>query len=132
MSRLRDIRRKARTHLHNHMKVRALYVLRDFAPIPIFCRVHREYGANAIEGGARSGIGSLVDRQEARPSLVFMLSELEAAGIRPVRNAIVSVERGEAYRLDNAEAQHNITVRWFVTVITDRTELESLPIPEDE
>ncbi|MDO5646305.1 hypothetical protein [Paracoccus sp. (in: a-proteobacteria)] len=126
---IRDIRRRARMDLHEHMKVQALYLPPNGAPGLIHVRVHTKFHATSIEGGVRSGHGQMVSRQEADPCLIFMLDELHSAGITLAKNAIISVEYGEAYRLNNAEAPDDLTVKWFVTAITRREELMSLPVP---
>lgn len=128
---IRDIRRKARRELHTAMCVPAYYIPLTGAPVLLHVRDHTKFRVNAIEGAVRSGNGKLVDRQEMAPSIIFMRDEVVAAGVKLLRNGIVSVEPGEAYRLNNAEAPDDITVKWFVTAITDETELNGLPSPEN-
>ena len=127
---IRDIRRKARRELHDAMKVPAYYIPPTGAPVLLHVRDHTKFRVNAIEGAVRSGNGQMVDRQEMAPSIIFMRDEVAAAGITLVKNGIVSIERDEAYRLQNAEAPDDITVKWFVTAITHVTELAALPVPE--
>ena len=131
MQTIRDIKRKARRNLHDHMRVPAAYVLPGVAPVLLHVRDHTKFLANAIEGAVRSGNGQMVDRQEAAPSIVFMRDEVEMTGAVLLKNGIVSIERGEAYRLQNAEAPDDITVKWYVTQITRQDELDGLPLPED-
>lgn len=130
MPSIRDIRRKARRDLHQHMRVPALYVLPDVGPVLIHVRDHTKFHTNAIEGAVRSGSGQMVSRQEMEPSIIFMRDELAAAGVTLIKNGIISIEPGEAYRLNNAEAPDDITVKWFVTAITRKDELDALPAPE--
>lgn len=135
MQNIRDIRRKARTDLHMAMRVPALLCLPGvtpaFVPRLLHVRDHTKFRVNAIEGAVRSGNGQMVDRQEMAPSIIFMRSEVAATGITLMKNMIVSIERDEAYRLNNAEAPDDITVKWFVTAITNKAELDALPVPED-
>lgn len=128
---IRSIRRKARRDLHNALRVPAVYVPKVGAPVLVHVRDHTKFRVNAIEGAVRSGNGQMVDRQEMAPSIIFMRDELAELGITLLRGGIISVERNEAYRLDNAEAPDDITVKWFVTAISNVAELATLPLPED-
>ena len=128
---IRSIRRKARRDLHNALRVPAVYVPKTGTPVLVHVRDHTKFRVNAIEGAVRSGNGQMVDRQEMAPSIIFMRDELTDLGLTLIKGGIVSVEVGEAYRLDNAEAPDDITVKWFVTAITDKAKLAALPLPGD-
>lgn len=128
---IRAIRRKARGDLHNALRVPAVYVPLVGAAVPLHVRDHTKFRVNAIEGAVRSGSGAMVDRQEMAPSIIFMRAELADLGLTLIKGGIVSIEVDEAYRLDNAEAPDDITVKWFVTAITDKTKLATLPLPGD-
>ena len=128
---IRSIRRKARRDLHNALRVPAVYVPKVGDPVVVHVRDHTKFRVNAIEGAVRSGNGQMVDRQEMAPSIIFMRDELATLGITLLRGGIVSIERNEAYRLDNAEAPADITVKWCVTAINNVSELTNLPLPED-
>lgn len=128
MLNIRDIRRKARRDLHNAFKVPVVYIPRGGSPVVIFARDHTKFIVTAIEGAVRSGNGSMVGRREMAPSIIFMRDEIADLGIPLMKGGIISIERGEAYRLDNAEAPDDITVKWFVTAISDPRELDTLPI----
>lgn len=128
---IRDIRRKARRALHDAFKVAVLYIPRAGEPVLLHARDHTKFRVNAIEGAVRSGNGQMVGRQEMEPSIIFMRDELAEKGVMLIRGGIISIERGEAYALDNAEAPDDITVKWFVTAISNKAELDSLPVPED-
>lgn len=128
---IRSIRRKARRDLHNALRVPAVYVTKTGAPVLVHVRDHTKFRVNAIEGAVRSGNGQMVDRQEMAPSIIFMRDEIAALGITLLRGGIISIERNEAYRLDNSEAPDDITVKWFVTAISTVSELNALPLPED-
>lgn len=129
MADIRDIRRRARRALHDAFKVPVAYIPRTGAPVLLHARDHTKFHVNAIEGAVRSGNGAMVGRREMAPSIVFMRDELAANGIILVKGGIISVERGEAYRLDNAEAPDDITIKWFVTAISNLQELNALPLP---
>ena len=129
MPNIRDIRRKARRELHDAMRVPAYYIPLVGNPALLHVRDHTKFRVNAIEGAVRSGNGKMVDRQEMAPSIIFMRAEVAAAGLVLIKNGIISIEPGEAYRLQNAEAPDDITVKWFVTAITNEEELAGLPAP---
>lgn len=131
MASFRDIKRKARRVLHERLKVAAVYVPLTGSPVLLSARDHTKVRMNAIEGGVRSGSGQMAGRQETLGSIVFMLDEVAAAGVTLIRNGIVSIDTNEAYRLDNAEPADDISVKWFVRQITDKTELGALPVPAD-
>ena len=131
MSNIRDIRRAARRRLHDAFKVAVLYIPRVGGPVVLHARDHTKFRVNAIEGAVRSGNGQMVGRQEMEPSIIFMRDELAQKGVTLIRGGVISIERGEAYRLNNAEAPDDITVKWFVTAITDKAELDSLLLPGD-
>lgn len=128
---IRDIKRKARRELHDAFKVAVAYIPRAGSPALLHARDHTKFRVNAIEGAVRSGNGQMVARQEMEPSIIFMRDEVAAAGVTLVKGGIISIERNEAYRLDNAEAPDDITVKWFCTAITNVDELAELPTPDD-
>lgn len=126
MQSIRDIKRKARLDLHNVMRVEAFYLPTPSAdPVSIHVRVHAKWDAVAME---TSGTGKPVARQDRPTKLVFLQSELDAASITLQRKGIVSVEPGEAYVLDNAEAPDLLTVTWNVTQLRG-SDLDGLPVP---
>ncbi len=127
---IRSIRRKARRDLHNALRVPAVYIPRQGAPVLVHVRDHTKFRTNVIEG-VRAGGGQIADRQEAAPSIIFMRDELTSLGVTLLKSGVISVERNEAYRLDNAEAPDDITVKWFVTPITSVSELAGFVTPED-
>lgn len=127
MHNIRDIKRKARRDLHKAMSVPSLYVWKANEPKLLHVRDHTKFDVNRIEGAR--GTGQLVGQQEAVPSIVFMRDEIAAQAVTLLKGGVISIERGEAYRLDNAEPPDDITVRWFVSQITDEAELASLPVP---
>lgn len=127
---VRATRRKARRDLHNALRVPAVYIPLMGSPVLVHVRDHTKFRVNSIEG-VRSGNGAMVDRQESAPSIIFMRDELADLGLTLIKGGIVSIETDEAYRLDNAEAPDDITIKWFVTAITDKAKLATLPLPGD-
>lgn len=95
MAGLRDIKRQARRDLHNEMRVPVLYLSTPTAtPVPVGARVHSKFRALGDQPG--TSLNS-AEREEIVPRIIFFRSDLPA---EPVRGAIVSVEAGEAYRVD--------------------------------
>lgn len=129
MPSLRDIKRTARRRLHDALKVAALYIppTPGAAPVPLFVRVHTKWA-----GAGPAGAGDdAPERQEITPKILFMLDELSANGINLLKGGIVSIERGEAYALDNAEAPDLISVKWIVSQIQSPAKLAALPLPTE-
>ena len=127
MNHLRDIKRKARRDLHREMSVAAIYIAAPGDPgVPITVRVHTKFDALGIKDSDQG----LALRRESKPKLLFMRDEMTEKGITLKRAAVVSVEPGEAYKLDNADAPDDISVTFFVTVLT-ANEAAGLPIPEE-
>lgn len=94
MNSVRDIMRRARSHLHDRMRVGANYYATPTSqPLAITVRHHGKFDAI----GALPGTGSEqhVDRVEATPRVVIRSCNVT----QPRVNAIVCIEDGEAYRL---------------------------------
>lgn len=127
MASIRDIKRKARRDLHQHMQIPALYIAPGAEPVLLHVRVHTKWDATTMDSG--SGNGTLVSRQSIMPKILFMLDEVAAQGARLTRKGIVSVEAGEAYRLDNDEPEDDISVSYIVTALR-KSETEGLPVPD--
>lgn len=123
MASFRDIKRKARRDLHSVMRVPALYIATPTDdPVPVFVRVHQSF--NAL-GDVKGTNLSYAERQEITPRIVLMRDEVDA----PVRDAVISVEAGEAYRIDHVLPADDISVT--VEVIKMKTsETTGLPLPE--
>ncbi len=105
----RDIKRQARRDLHNALKVAALYFRDDEdgnlldTPALVHVRVHTKWEKAGDMAGTNL---SYAEVQEINPRVIFLVDEVAA----PVRNAIVSIAPGEAYRLDNVLPPDDITV----------------------
>lgn len=123
---IRDIKRQARRDLHDLARVPALYIPEDGHPgILVHVRPHTKFALLEMKG-AEAG---LAERRELQPKIIFMRDELEAKGIVLQRTEVISVEPGEAYMLDNADAPDDITVTYFVVAMTPQDAID-LPVPE--
>lgn len=102
----------------------ALYIATQGAtPIPVTVRVWTQFGAIG------KGIGRLAntnaDREEAKPKLIFSTDEITF-----VRNgAIVSVEPGEAYRVELAQPADDTSISAEVVRLS-AADTASLPTPD--
>lgn len=121
MASIREIKAKARRDLHQAMRVPALYILPGgVTPIPVSVRVHTQF----TEIGTLS-FSQFAERQETIPKIVFMRDEVD----RPTRNAIVSIDEGEAYRIDNVLPPDGISVTVEVVRLSEADTVD-LPVPE--
>lgn len=128
-NRFRELKRKARRDLHAHMEVPALYLLTPASiPLPCTVRIWTKWGALGQLAGRDAGWAELM---EAEPKIIFMVDQVP----NPRKNALVSIERGEAYRIDHADPADDITVvtkvvRLNPKVDTEKSILDALPVPE--
>lgn len=125
----RDIKRQARRDLHNTLKVAALYFRDDEdgnlldTPELVYVRVHTK----REKAGDMAGTNlSYAEVQEISPRIIFMVDEVAA----PVRNAIVSIAAGEAYRIDNTLPADDITVTAEATRMP-LAQTIGLPVPPE-
>jgi len=115
--------------LHREMEVPALYLLTPAsAPVPITVRAWTKWSLLGAMPGKGEGWAEM---QEASPKLVFMLDQ-----VRPRKNAIISIEAGEAYRVDTSAVPDDITVIAQCLRLDDKnpaekTILDNLPLPTD-
>jgi hypothetical protein len=96
MSRLRDIKRQVRGDLHLQAAVPALYIPVPNAT-PVACTVRVWLKSDEMTGAAAQEGSAMMTNPEDR--LRFDLAEFSAP-LR-VQTAVVSVEAGEAYRIDH-------------------------------
>ena len=127
MASFRDIKRKARSDVHKHMRVTALYIPPasiDAAQTPIPCtvRVHSKFAALGDMAGTNFGYA---ERSEILPRLLIWRAEIA----QPVRGAIVSVEEGEAYSIDFVEPHDDLSITATVKRLSAEKSL-GLPVPE--
>lgn len=122
--RVREAMRRGRRDLHREMSVPALYIpVPNATPIPTTVRTHDLPNANGKPGGRDDGYAQNAD---AKPRLIFLADDAPAL-IRV--NAIVSVEPGEAYRIQFVHPAHGITITADVTKLT-AAEAQGLPVPD--
>lgn len=118
---LRELRNRSRLSLHQHMMVLAYYIAGDEAPVPCSVRVHRRIAALGDVKGTSFGYAT---SYEPTPQIIFLASEISA----PARSAIVSVEPGEAYRIDNVQPRDGLTITTEVVQLSE-AEAAGLPWP---
>ena len=129
MPSIRDIKRKARRDLHARMRVAALYIAGPGeTPVLLHVRIHTKWDAASMDAG--TGNGTMVSRQSIMPKILFMLDEVAEEGARLRKKGVISIEPGEAYRLDNDEPRDDISVSWIVSALR-KEEAEGLPVPGD-
>lgn len=122
MSRFRDIKRQARRDVHAELYVPAVYIpVPNATPVPCTVRVHRKREDPMADAGMPGSAQMVVSEDRIR----FFLPDLPA--IRRV-NAIVSVEAGEAYRI---EFLYPADDEWQFARVVPLTAAEAtgLPVP---
>lgn len=124
MAGIRDIKRAARQRLHTAMAVPALYIpVQGATPVPCTVRFHTKFGAL----GQLNRDPEWAERAEAEPKIVFLASEVPAPR---TKTAVVSVEPGEAYRIENSDPVDDagfILARVTKLPVNQTT---GLPVPE--
>ena len=117
---LRDIKTKARSALHEAMKVPAYY-FSAVGETPISCnvRVHSKFRAL----GDISTMSGLAERMDETPRLVFLVSE-----VVPVNKSFVTISATEGYQVDHLEPDDGITVTAIVSRLSS-AKLASLTYP---
>lgn len=130
MATLREIKRKAKRKLHDIMLVPALYLLPNPVgspspyqdPVPVNVRVHSKFKLNGDQVGTNF---NSAERHEDIPQIVFDRFQISM----PARGAVISIEQGEAYRIDNVKPSDDD----FITARCTRLRLAEtvgLPLPE--
>jgi hypothetical protein len=124
MASFRDIKRRARTDVQRHLCVRALYLASiDAVPVPCFVRVHTKFQALGDMKGTNF---NYAEYEDITPRIILWREEIP----QPVRNAIISVEAGEAYYLDNVLPPDDLTITATVAKLDDDDpKLTMLPVP---
>ncbi len=121
----REILRKGRRDLHDHMKVPALYIAYDGAtPIPMYVRDFTKFEDTGDMGSRNKGYATFA---QITPRIIFMRNTLEDAR----HGAIFSIAPGEAYRVERTDPQNDITRTADVTPLSDE-EMVDLPVPDDD
>jgi hypothetical protein len=121
----RDIKREARRDLHRELEVPALYIATSGdTPVPVTIRIHSKWDALGDQKGTSF---NSAERAERLPSIIFMRDQVPA----PRRNAIVSVERGEAYQLGYTQPPDDLTIT-AAMIEYKGDDLMVLPLPGDD
>jgi hypothetical protein len=121
MGRFRDQLRRARLTLHNELCERAMYIPPSGVTKEVTVRVH-DYAK--MIGDQKGTSFEYAEMHEQVPKIVFLRSEIE-----PVRNALISLEGGRAYRIDNVLSPDDITITAEVVVVKP-SQAVGLPLPE--
>ena len=122
MASFRDIKRKARRDVQKHLRVPAYYLVSGEAePVACFVRLHTKFGALGDMAGTNLGYA---EREEILPRIILWREEIP----QPVRNAIISVEEGEAYLIDHVQPADDLTITATV-VVMPASEAAGLPYP---
>lgn len=123
MSRLRDIKRRGRGDLHAQASIPALYIPAPATPA-IACSVRVWLKSDEMTGAADQNGSAKMTNPEDR--IRFDLSDFSA----PLRTqtAIVSVEAGEAYRIDHL---YPVDLGYQTARVTrlSAKDAEGLPVP---
>lgn len=125
---LRDIKRKMRRDLHGIMLVPAIYYATpDSPPLEITVRDFTKFNVlnGALPGGQHAQ--QYAKTEESEPKILFMVVDVP----KPRVGAIVSVERGEAYRVATVQPPDDITITAKVTRIpaSETVLLATLQVP---
>ena len=121
---LREIKTKARTSLHNAMRVPAAYYATPAtAPVLVNVRVH----SKMVQQGDLKGTNlNYAEREEIAPKLVFDRSEVA----NPPRNGLVIISATEGYRIGQTEPPDGITITAEVSRLS-ASDLAGKTLPED-
>jgi hypothetical protein len=126
MSALRTIKRQARRDLHDQMEIPAYY-LRQAGAAPMLVHVRLWYAANRI-GQVKGSRIYPAEMENESDRLRFDLSEI---GRTLENGAIVSLEAGEAYRIDNLLPPDDEFQTAEVSRMTG-AETDGLPVPDPD
>lgn len=109
MPSFRDVKRKARYHLHQRMAEPALYLATPTdEPAGVSVRLHLSFAA--LGELLRGGFG---EREEMTPRIIFMGYQLA-----PARGGIVVTKDMGAWRLDNTQPADDISITAEVIRLT--------------
>ena len=126
MSRLRDIKRRARGDLHREMSVPSLYFVTPSAT-PVSCDVRVWLKSENQTSGDLQGFQG-AERADPEDRVRFNLADFPPSR-QPRRGAVVSVEPGEAYRVDHLYPVDGTFQTARVTRL-DRAEADTYAVPE--
>jgi hypothetical protein len=104
------------------MHVPAFYLAdRNAVPVPCFVRVHTKFQALGDQVGTNL---NYAEREDVTPRIIIWREEIP----QPTRNAIISVEPGEAYLIDNVNPPDDLTITAMVVAMEHEDTL-GLPVP---
>lgn len=123
MSDLREIKREARRALHDLMAIpMQYYSAPGEQPVEVRARLHYKF---TLIGDDRSM--GWAEIHSINPRLIFLPAELPE-GVTLERGAILYVQPGEAYRIDNTDPTDDISVTVSVARLSkDQYEKAGLP-----
>jgi hypothetical protein len=79
----------------------------------VHVRVHYKFDQL---GGLKGTSFHTVEREEVKPVIIFMRDEVP----NPIRNAVVSVDLGEAYRIDHTNPPDDITITTHIIALSHK------------
>ena len=114
MSRLRAIKDKARSHLHERMKVETYCYVDgpDSTYETVWCRVNSKDETVGDLAGTSLGYA---ERRETIPKLIFLADEHD-----PQRGNVYAVGPEEAYEIDTVDPRDGITVTATVSRLSKK------------
>lgn len=126
MGSFREQMDEGRALLHEEMSVRAIYFVPPYDPVTtvvqeVTVRVHDKFLALGDLKGTNFNYAEL---EAISPRIIFWREELA----EPERNAIVSVKRGLAYRLDH-DMEHDGKTITAISARMDESKTIGFPIP---
>lgn len=131
MSSFREHKRRARRQLHRKMEVPALYLLTPATlpedAIPVTIRLHTKWDALGDQKGTSLNSAEM---ESLIPKAILMLDQLPFGVSGITRQAILSVEIGEAYRIDHAEEPDDISVTVHIVRLSAE-KAQDLPVPDN-
>lgn len=120
----REILRKGRRDLHDHMKVPALYIAYPGAtPLAVDVRDFTRVSSTGDQGSRAKGYAEMADIQ---PRILFFRDQLEDARY----GAIFSIAAGEAYRVERTDPSNDLTRIADVSPVP-AAEAATLPVPTE-
>ena len=124
MSLFRDEMRNARQELHDYMKFPAFYYSPGSSTAfeVVHVRLHDKF---LLQGDLKGTNFHFAEVREDSPRLIFMRAEKV-----PERNAVVVIDRRNAFRIDNLDPEDDITVKAFVVRLRENA-FSHLRSPED-
>jgi hypothetical protein len=123
MANWREQKREARRIVHNTMALdMKFFQTATSSPVDVRARLHTKF----TQIGDDRSMG-WAEIEAIKPRIIFMLDELPA-GLKLDRNAVVLVQPGEAYNIDNTLPADDISVTAEVTRLTKR-DYEKMGLP---